>query len=188
MGLPKGVGLGVEPNWEVLGKPILSVQQEAKMRYTIKVQGWGNRPKTSSRDFGLPNGFLALVLRPIGRFWKLILSVQQESKMRYAMKVHSWVYKQANKFWEGLWASKRVFGIGVETIHKVFGQSTLSVIGDYQTVRLLGVANKRHGKREILAENFQDGLNLLAVGLHVQPDQSQSLLMGEQSHIILRER
>ena len=26
MGLPKGVGLGVEPNWEVLGKPILSVQ------------------------------------------------------------------------------------------------------------------------------------------------------------------
>ena len=26
MGLPKGVGLGVEPDWETLGKPILSIQ------------------------------------------------------------------------------------------------------------------------------------------------------------------
>ena len=126
MGLPKGVGLGVEPNWEVLGKPILSVQQEG--RYTIKVQGWGNRPKTSSRDFGLPNGFLTLVLRLIGRFWKPILSVQQESKMRYAMKVHSWVYKQVNKFWEG-------FQKGFWPCWEVLGQSSLSVIG---------VANKRH--------------------------------------------
>ena len=133
MGLPKGAGLGVEPNWEVLGKPILSVQQEMHNK---------------SPELG----------------------------------------KQTNNFWEGFCASKRVFGIGVETIHKVFGQSTLSVIGDYQTVRLLGVANKRHGKREILAENFQDSLNLLPGGLLVQPDQSQSLLMGERSHIILRER
>ena len=26
MGLPKGDGLGVEPDWETLGKPILSIQ------------------------------------------------------------------------------------------------------------------------------------------------------------------
>ena len=26
MGLPKGAGLGVEPDWETLGKPIISIQ------------------------------------------------------------------------------------------------------------------------------------------------------------------
>jgi hypothetical protein len=26
MGLPKGPGLGVEPNWAILGKPVLVIQ------------------------------------------------------------------------------------------------------------------------------------------------------------------